>query len=153
MVTKNNLWQETLYPLFLTTLSSCTLTQYTDAELEHELGNFARRAIARFMFPRISLQYTQDEANNYMFVHDVTDKELEFIVAYMNVLWLEYQLQKERHYENVYVDKDVKAFSSGSLITAITKALESHNLRARKIEEHYYRSENGQSTLEDLNGG
>ena len=130
-------WNNFLFPLFLSTLSSCTLASYTDEELRDELNNFAIRAIARFRFPRIKMEYVFDEEGNGSFVNDITMNELEVIVCWMKVLWLEYQLSKERNYENLYADKDVKAFSSGNLIASIVKALDTFTTQARKIEEFY----------------
>ena len=144
-------WNDVLFPLFLSTLSSCTLASYTDEELRDELNHFAMRAIARFRFPRITLSYSFDDEGNGIFKNDVTMTELEVIIAWMKVLWLEYQLSKERNYENLYADKDVKAFSSGNLIASIVKALEAFTAQARKIEEFYYRSDSGIPTIGDVN--
>ena len=66
-------------------------------------------------------------------------------------MWVELQLSKERNYENLYADKDVKAFSSGNLISSITKALDYFINLARKKEEFYYRSNNGSPTIGGIN--
>ena len=144
-------WNKFLFPLFLSTLSSCTLASYTNEELEQALNEFAVRAIARFRFPRIDLAYTINENGEGSFVNNITMSELEVILCWMKVLWLEYQLSKERNYENLYADKDVKAFSSGNLIASIVKALEAFTTQARKTEEFYYRSYNGTPTIGDVN--
>jgi hypothetical protein len=57
----------------------------------------------------------------------------------------------ESNYENLYADKDVKAFSSGNLIASIVKALDTFTAQARKTEEFYYRSNNGVPTIGDVN--
>ena len=145
------IWNKVLFPLFLSTLSSCTLASYSDAELRDELNNFAMRAIAKFRFPRVKLDYEFDCCGNGVFLYDVTMAEIEVIISWMKVIWLEYQLSKERNYENLYADKDVKAFSSGNLISSIVKALESMTTAARKTEEFYYRSNNGTPTIGDVN--
>ena len=144
-------WSKYLFPLFLSTLSSCTLASYTDEELEQALNQFAVRAIARFRFPRVSLAYTIDNDGQGSFINEITMSEMEVILCWMKVLWLEYQLSKERNYENLYADKDVKAFSSGNLIASIVKALDTFTAQARKIEEFYYRSNNGAPTIGDVN--
>jgi hypothetical protein len=84
-------------------------------------------------------------------VNDVGYAEIEVILSWMKVLWIEYQLSKERNYENLYADKDVKAFSSGNLIASMVKALEAFTNAARKKEEFYYRSNNGTPTIGDIN--
>jgi hypothetical protein len=115
------------------------------------LNQLAMRAIALFRFPRISLEYVIDDNGEGSFVNNVTMNELEVILAWMKVLWIEYQLSKERNYENLYADKDVKAFSSGNLISSITKGYTTFMDTARKKEEFYYRSDNGIPTIGDVN--
>ena len=127
------------------------MASYTDAELEQALNDFAMRAIARFRFPRISLEYNIDENGNGSFVNNITMSEIEVILCWMKVLWLEYQLSKERNYENSYVDKDVKAFSSGNLINSIAKTMDLFTAQARKVEEFYYRSNGGIPTIGEIN--
>ena len=144
-------WNNLLFPLFLSTLSSCTLASYTDEELEQALNQLAVRAIARFRFPRVSLAYEITDGGVGAFVENVTMAEVEVLVCWMKVLWLELQLSKERNYENLYADKDVKAFSSGNLIASIVKALDTFTAQARKTEEFYYRSNNGVPTIGDVN--
>ena len=144
-------WNKFLFPLFLSTLSSCTLASYTDEELEQALNQMAMRAIARFRFPRVNLAYTIDDNGVGSFVNDLTMSEIEVLVCWMKVIWLELQLSKERNYENLYADKDVKAFSSGNLIASIVKALDTFTAQARKMEEFYYRSNNGTPTIGDVN--
>jgi hypothetical protein len=161
----NNYWSYCLYPLFLSGLNSCTLASYTDQELQDELDHFAIRAIARFKFPKVSLEYSYDETvadvtlpiverstKGYYFVNDIGYKEIEVLLAWMKVYWLEYQLSKERNYENLYADKDVKAFSSGNLISAIEKAYSTMVTTARKTEEDYGRVRvNGTPAIGDIN--
>lgn len=162
---QNNYWSSCLFPLFLSSLSSCTLASYTDQELQNELDILAKRAIARFKFPKISLKYEYNEeianmslpvversTKGYRFVGEVGYREIEVILAWMKVYWLEYQLSKERNYENLYADKDVKAFSSGNLISAIEKAYNTMMATARKVEEDYGRvTANGKPAIGDVN--
>ena len=162
---QNNYWSSCLYPLFLSSLSSCTLASYTDQELQNELDILVKRSSARFKFPKVSLNYAYDDAiadmslpvverstKGYYFTEQVGYKEFEVILAWMKVYWLEYQLSKERNYENLYADKDVKAFSSGNLISAIEKAYNTMTLTARKVEEDYGRvSANGRPAIGDVN--
>lgn len=162
---KSNYWNSCLYPLFLSTLNSCTLASYTDQELQDELDNLAKRAIAKFKFPKISLEYAYDESiidetkpvvervkTGYYFINDVTMREIIVIISWMKVYWLEYQLSREKNYENLYADKDVKAFSSGNLISSIEKAYSTMRLAARKDEEDYSRiNAQGKPAIGDIN--
>ena len=162
---QNNYWSSCLYPLFLSSLSSCTFASYTDQELQNELDILAKRAIARFKFPKVSLNYLYDNiivdeslpvvdrsTKGYYFTAEVGYREIEVILAWMKVYWLEYQLSKERNYENIYADKDVKAFSSGNLISSIEKAYNTMVTTARKVEEDYGRVRiDGKPAIGDVN--
>lgn len=162
---QNNYWSSCLFPLFLSSLSSCTLASYTDQELQNELDILAKRSIARFKFPKINLKYAYDgeiadmslpiverSTKGYYFIEEIGYREIEVILAWMKVYWLEYQLSKERNYENLYADKDVKAFSSGNLISAIEKAYNTMVATARKVEEDYGRvAADGKPAIGDVN--
>ena len=88
----------------------------------------------------------------YFFKNEVGMREIIVLVAWMKVYWLEYQLSRERNFENLYADKDVKAFSSGNLIQSIEKAYTTMRLAARKDEEDYYRiNADGRPALGDIN--
>ena len=161
----NNYWSYCLYPLFLSTLSSCTLASFTDQELQDELDHLALRAIAKFKFPKVDLSFGYDnevedtslsdverKSKGYYFINNVGIKEIRVILSWMKVYWLEYQLSKERNYENLYADKDVKAFSSGNLINSIEKAYNTFTTAARKDEEDYSRvNADGRPAIGDVN--
>lgn len=147
-----NYWHSCLYPLFLSSLKSCTLINFTDEELQAELDHFTLRSIGKFKFPKISLEYGKSE-DGYYFINNLTQKEINVILAWMKVYWLEYQLSKEEIYQNTYADKDVKAFSSGNLIASIQKAYDSFVTSARKEEEDYGRvNKEGRPAIGDING-
>lgn len=171
----NVYWKSCLYPLFLSTLASCTFASYSDEELQAELDNFALRAIAKFKFPKISLDFKYDdryesgfkpkdadsaypsdedttERRGYYFLNDITIKEITVIISWMKVYWLEYQLSKERLYKDTIYDKDVKAFSNGNLISSIEKALYAFKTLAKETEMDYGRvNTNNKPSIGDIN--
>lgn len=61
---------EKLYDQFLSTVSSYTLTQLTNDDIQAELFNLVERSIAAFKFPKISLAYTLNEDD---YVHYFTE--------------------------------------------------------------------------------
>ncbi len=143
---QNNYWTKILYPVFLAGIDSCTFASLSDQDLQQELDFLAQRAVAQFKFPHINLSYGFDEEledsgteKGYYFNSEITFKEINVIVAWMRAFWLEFQLAREKNYQNLYADKDVKAFSSGNLISSILKAYESAVKHARKVEEEYGR--------------
>ena len=164
---KNNYWSSCLYPLFLSGIKNCTYCQLTDAELQHELDILAKRAIAKFKFPKQDLSFAYDSevedmslpvversAKGYYFINEenIKIRELNVLVEWMRVYYLEWQISKEEFYENNYADKDVKAFSNGQLISSIKGALENAISIARKTEEDYSRiNEKGRPSIGDVN--
>lgn len=156
----NKYWAESFYPLFLAGINSCTYSSLADIDLQDNLDDLGRKAVARFKFPKVSLDFAYDitEENGvpkgyyFMAGDQVTDKELLVIAEWMRVFWLEYQLGKEQHYETSYADKDVKAFSGSSIISSIERALSGAISFARKTEEDYYRvNKDGKPALGDVN--
>ena len=100
----------------------------------------------------MSLPVVERSTKGYYFIEEIGYREIEVILAWMKVYWLEYQLSKERNYENLYADKDVKAFSSGNLISAIEKAYNTMMATARKVEEDYGRvAADGKPAIGDVN--
>lgn len=155
---KNSYWSSCLYPIFLSSLSSCTYSKLAELELQNELDMLAERAIARFKYPKINLSYEYDSeleegiAKGYHFLNDVSFKEINVILSWMKVYWLEYQLSQERNYKNIYSDKDVKAFSSGNLINSIEKSYRAAWDFAKQTEEDYYRvNSEGKPAIGDIN--
>ena len=83
---------------------------------------------------------------------DIGLRELNVLVEWMRVYYLEWQLGREEIYENNYADKDVKAFSSAALISSIKGSLEAAVTIARKTEEDYSRvNSQGKPRIGDVN--
>ena len=156
----NKYWAESFYPLFLAGVNSCTYSSLADADLQENLDDLARKAIAKFKFPKVGLEFAYDDEEQdgvpkgYYFINadQITDKELLVVTEWMRVYWIEYQLGKERNYENIYADKDVKAFSGSQLISSLERAYSGAISFARKTEEDYYRvNKLGKPALGDVN--
>ena len=144
----NKYWSDCLYPPFLSSVQSCTYSSMDDQCLMEELSLLARRAIAKFKFPKVDLSYEYDTTLNadgvekgfYFTASDaVRFQEILVLFEWMKVFWIEYQLGREKTYQNLYADRDVKAFSSGNLISSIQKAYDGAITFARKVEEDYGR--------------
>ena len=133
-----------LYGQALSTLKSNTLANMTDDDIESYLFNLAVRAIASFKFPRVSLDY-EDTATGYAFKEEVSQKEINVLLAYMKMYWLEQQIDDEQRMENLYYDKDVKTFSRGNMLKALKDRYELAQKQVKKVEYDYSRTrdENG----------
>lgn len=59
----------------------------SDAELANDLYNLTCRAIVSFKFARVQLSYSyeleSDGSKRYYFLNELTDNEIEVLLAYM----------------------------------------------------------------------
>ena len=144
---------EKLYDAFLSTISSYTLSQMSDDDVRAELFNIASNAITRFKFPKVSLSYSLNELEGkYYFDNNVTQKELNVIIAHMKVVWLEFQISKEQRFQMQYYDNNVKTFSMGNILAQLNRMYENFVKQAKDIEYNYGRVNiNGGSTIGNIN--
>lgn len=87
-----NYWEKNLFPQFLQSVESCTLSDFTNFEIQDQLNYLVIRAINDFKFPKYSLEYEVDETldpntgviKGYYFVDEnVGQKEFNVILARM----------------------------------------------------------------------
>jgi len=143
-----------LYSQFLSSISSYTLAQLSDSEIQEELFNFAVRAITSFKFPKVALTYTFNETEfQYYFDNNVTQKELNVILSYMKVAWIDYVISKEERFQNQYYDDNVRTFSIGNLLAQLNRLYENLVEKAKNDEYNYGRvNSSGKPRIGDLNG-
>lgn len=145
---------EKLYDQFLSTISSYTLAQLREDEVQAELFNFAINAIAKFKFPKVDLSYTLNEADfMYYFDNEVTQREFNVILAYMKVEWIGFQISIEERMQNQYYDDNVRTFSVGNLLAQLNRMYENFIEKARLEEYNYGRvNASGKPRIGDING-
>jgi hypothetical protein len=149
---------ETLYNQFLSSVSSYTLAQLSDDEVRSELFNLTERSIATFKFPKMPLTYTpvEDETTGEIIHHfdnDVTQRELNVLLAYMKVAWIDFQISKEEKFRNQYYDDQVRTFSAANMIAQLNRMYENFLARAKEEEYNYGRvNPLGRPSLGDING-
>jgi hypothetical protein len=135
---------EAINKQLLNTLSSSTLAGMSDYEIDETLALLMFRAIADFRFPQIALTY-QEEINpnsglrKYYFTNNVTQKEINVLLAIMKKYWLEQQLDSERNFEMLYYDKDVRTFSRGNIMQQLRTRYEDAKFAAEQAQFDYGR--------------
>lgn len=153
---------DVVYDQFLTSMSSapgCSWSSFTEEELKAELFNLLIRAIAEFRFPKIELDYDsgQEEVNGGMinydyFVNDITQKEINVLLAYMKQFWYEYVVSNEMLYDNSYFDTSLNKHSPGMLLAQLRQLLELARREAKSVRFNYGREDvEGKSNLAKLN--
>lgn len=145
---------DSLYSQFLSSISSFTLTELRDDEIQAELFNLAQRAIASFKFPRVSLEYELNQSTQiHYFTDEVGQKEFNVLLAYMKVYWIEFQLNHEQRFQNQYYDSTVRTFSAANLLAQLNRLYENFVLQAKRAEYNYGRVDReGRANLGNVNG-
>lgn len=128
----------------LNTISSSTLSGMSDFEIDETLAMLMFRAIADFRFPQIALTYDKEVNSNlgtqkYYFTNDITQKEINVLLALMKKYWLEQQLDSERNFEMLYYDKDVRTFSRGNIMQQLKARYEDAKFAAEQAQFDYGR--------------
>jgi len=157
----SNYWENNLYPQFLQSVDSCTLSDLTSYEIQSELAGLAVRAVNDFKFPLYSLSYLNDALTNpdtglaygYYFVSDsVGQKEFNVILARMKQYWIEFQISQERMFANAYYDKDIRLHSPGNTIDKLIKMLTTFKAMDNKAECDYGRQTDvGDPSIGEIN--
>ena len=157
-----NYWENNLYPQFLQTIDSCTLSEFTNFEIQNQLGYLVVRALEDFKFPKVSLSYDFEEELNpdtqapygYYFLNEnIGQREFNVILARMKQYWVEFQISQERLFSNMYYDKDVRLHSPGNTIDKLIKMFTTFRDAADKAEYNYGRvSDTRTPTIGDING-
>ena len=135
----------------LNTLSSSTFAGMTDEEIDETLAMLMFRAVADFRFPRIQLTYAED-VSGYYFENDITQKEINVLLALMKKFWLEQQLDAEKNFEMLYYDKDVRTFSRGNIVQQLKDRYKQAKEDAKYAQFDYGRvNSTGGATMGEVN--
>ena len=156
-----NYWENHLFPQFLQTVNSCTLSSFTNFEIQNQLNYLTIRALNDFKFPKVSLAYAFDSAVNplteeafgYYFISDiVAQPEFSVVLARMKQYWIEFQISQERLFANAYYDREIRLHSPGNTIDKLIKMYTTFKDAADKAEFDYGRiSETGTPSLGEIN--
>lgn len=142
-------------------MDSCTLSDFTNFEIQNQLNYLVIRAVNDFKFPKMSLEYALDEEINdmtgeskgYYFIDaSVDQKEFNVILGRMKQYWIEFQISQERLFANAYFDKDIRLHSPGNTIDKLIKMYTTFKSSADRAEFDYGRvSERGEPSIGDIN--
>lgn len=167
------LWDNLLYKPMMATIRGSIYGVISRDELDEELFNIAKRAVNTFKFPRIKTDYTvfyavrkeydpetlelstSDDADavpHAAFENVLTDKEVEVLLAWMKVYWIENLLSNADDFENTYTDSNIKTFSRANLVQQNTQRYKEFLAQAHEIETRYSRvnADRG-ATIGDIN--
>ena len=126
-----------VYDAFLSQINADDWTSeyvYTEGEIFADWRAIMENAIARFKFPRVSL-----ERNEEGFINEL-DQEIPVIACFMKLEWLSRTILT---WENVKVQYEEKDFSQANLLDKFTKLFDTTKKDVKEIEKIYYRSVKG----------
>jgi hypothetical protein len=123
-----------VYEAFLSKILDDEWEGWDEEDIERDLFSLLEVAIARFKFPRISLDHTSEG-----FTEDLTNDEVQILATYMKCEWLNRNILTWENVKPLYSERD---FSQANLIDKFNKMLVSEQNRAKALEASYYRSVN-----------
>ena len=123
---------DVVYTAFLSKILDDEWDTWTEAEVEKDLFTLLQTAIARFKFPRVSLEYTSEG-----FTDTLTNDEVQILASYMKCEWLNRNILTWENVKPLYEERD---FSQASLLDKFNNMLAAEQSQAAKLEAIYYRS-------------
>lgn len=102
--------------------------------LQEDWKMLLRMAIQSFLFPRISLEYTEDG-----FVEELTDAEKQVLATYMKHEWLKRSITNWKNIEMLYHDKDFKISGKASHLNALINLEAVYDEECKKVVNKYSR--------------
>lgn len=139
---------DVIYSQFLTSVPEWgeAAQHLTKEELQMELYNLLVPAIADFNFPQVSLDfdpvYGEGEEPSVVsgtFKNNVTQREINVLLALMRVKWMESVINRESRYERYYYDANMRTHSQGNLLSQMNKRAETLRKDAREAIFNYSR--------------
>jgi len=125
---------DTIYSAFLSKILDDEWEEWDIDDLEKDMFTLLQGAIARFKFPRTSLEYNKDG-----FVNDLTNNEIQILACYMKCEWLNRTILSWENVKPLYAERD---FSQANLIDKFNAMLAAEQKNALRLESIYYRSIN-----------
>lgn len=123
---------DVVYTAFLSKILDDEWDTWTEAEVEKDLFTLLQAAIARFKFPRVSLEYTSEG-----FTDTLTNDEVQILASYMKCEWLNRNILTWENVKPLYEERD---FSQANLLDKFNNMLAAEQSQAAKLEAIYYRS-------------
>lgn len=121
-----------VYTAFLSKVLEDEWGEWKEAEVEEDLFTLLQAAIARFKFPRVSLEYTSEG-----FTDTLTNDEVQILASYMKCEWLNRNILTWENVKPLYEERD---FSQANLLDKFNNMLAAEQAQAAKLEASYYRS-------------
>jgi len=107
--------------------------------LQEDWKMLLRMAIQDFLFPRVSLEFEEDEEGNTVFKEKLTDAEMQVLATYMKHEWLKRSITNWKNIEMLYHDKDFKISGKAAHLNALINLESVYDEECKKMANKYSR--------------
>ena len=129
-----------VYTAFLARIEQDEWVFGTDLDyLENDWFEIMKIAISRFMFPRVSLEFDEE---NSCFIEELGNEEIQFLAVFMKNEWLKRTLASWRVVQQQYHTSDFKFTSQANHMDKLVNVVELSNKECLNMTNVYSRMRN-----------
>ena len=129
---------QVVYDAFLGKILEDEWVNWDLDDLQEDWKSLLFGALPWFKFPRVSLDYNQDET---AFNADLNNEEVQILASYMKCEWLNRTILTWENVKPLYEERD---FSQANLLDKFNNMLAAEKKNVARLEAVYYRSINRQ---------
>ena len=127
---------QVVYDAFLAKILDDEWAHWYEEDMQEDWKALLMGAITWFKFPRVSLDYNEEEA---VFTADLNNDEIQILATYMKCEWLNRTILTWENIKPLYEERD---FSQANLLSKFNETLAVEKKNGARLEAKYYRSIN-----------
>ena len=128
-----------IYDSFLSKITDDMYMELTKEETEGMLQELLLSAIPHFEFPRVGMEFTQDDLGEYYFISDFTFEEVNILATYMIVEWIGQQLASVENTRMKYSGSDFKFTSQANHMQKLLQIKKDYDREGFHLQRLYKR--------------
>ena len=128
-----------IYDSFLSKITDDMYMELTKEETEGMLQELLLSAIPHFEFPRVGMEFTQDDLGEYYFISDFTFEEVNILATYMVVEWIGQQLASVENTRMKYSGSDFKFTSQANHMQKLLQIKKDYDREGFHLQRLYTR--------------
>ena len=125
---------QVVYDAFLAKILEDEWVNWDLDDIQEDWKALLLGAIPWFKFPRVSLDYDENEL---VFNEDLSNEEIQILASYMKCEWLNRTILSWENVKPLYEERD---FSQANLLDKFNQMLLAEKKNAARLEALYYRS-------------
>lgn len=125
---------QVVYDAFLAKILEDEWVNWDLDDIQEDWKALLLGALPQFKFPRVSLDYDEDEL---VFNEDLSNEEIQILASYMKCEWLNRTILSWENVKPLYEERD---FSQANLLDKFNQMLLAEKKNAARLEALYYRS-------------